>query len=118
METIIETINSFWKMKLIVDSINIFNYIVLSLPVAVLFLLIYEPVKDYFYYHFTGKVVKVLVFTYFLLLVSLNITQTYLNFQINRGVFEKNKKLSEPELWLMRVIEKDAVIKLEKLEKR
>jgi hypothetical protein len=87
-----------------------------SLPVAVLFLLIYEPIKDYIYYHFTGKMVKVLVFIYLFLLVSPNITQTYLDLQINRGVIEIKKELTVSKLWLIRAVDKDTFKKLEKLK--
>jgi hypothetical protein len=116
MENPLEMINNLWKMKLIFNCINIFKYIIASLPVALLFLLLYEPIKDYIYYHLTDKMVKVLVFIYLFLLVSPSITQSYLDVQINRGVIEIEKELTVSKLWLIKAVDKDTFKKLEKLK--
>ena len=116
MENILTEINSLWKMNNIFNIIHVLKYIVVFIPFAIF--LIYKPAREYICYNFYNMMVKVLLFIYLLVPVSLNTIQIYLNYQINRGVIEVNSKLIESKLWLMRVIEKDTVNKLEKLERR
>jgi len=113
MENIAEAINSLWKIKLIADSFNVIKTIVAFLPLA---LFLYKPTREYIYYHFTGTMVKILVIIFLIVPISTRITNTYLNFQISKRVIEINRKLPENERWLMRIFEKDAIEKLEKLE--
>ena len=119
MENTVEEINGLWRMHLIDNNLYFFISIMGFLPmVAAVLFLRFEPVRENFFYHFSNTMVKILVCIYLFVLVSLSITQAYLNSQISKGVIEINRKLPEHELWLMRVIEKDAVKKLEKLERR